>query len=115
LSAGPWIAELLENLNMVLPPSPRNPTATGIFAFPLKLNPDQTAFFKGKPALSYIGYGIALMKMIGNKSNLTILQQNFFPLQKMTGSLKSPLSILSPISQRIYKCHALPTSRKAHY
>lgn len=57
LAAGPWITEILERSSIERPPHSRIPIATGVFAFILQLNEEQTLFFKGKPALSQIGYG----------------------------------------------------------
>lgn len=57
MAVGSWTSELLERSSITQPPHSRYPIATGIFAFTLKLNPEQRDFFAGKPAFSHIGHG----------------------------------------------------------
>jgi glycine/D-amino acid oxidase-like deaminating enzyme len=66
VAAGPWIAELLERSGIEQAPISGTPVATGVFAFTLQLNEDQTQFFMGKPAFSHVGYGLYVNTMRSN-------------------------------------------------
>jgi glycine/D-amino acid oxidase-like deaminating enzyme len=57
LAVGPWLAQILDSSGIPLPPNGRTPVATGLFSYHVRLNEEQTEFFKDKPMISHKGQG----------------------------------------------------------
>lgn len=57
LAVGPWLAQVLTESGIPLPPKGRSPVATGLFSYAVQLNEEQAKEFGNRPMVSHSGKG----------------------------------------------------------
>ncbi|KAL2144205.1 hypothetical protein VTI28DRAFT_9496 [Corynascus sepedonium] len=91
LAVGPWLAQVLTESGIPLPPKGRSPVATGLFSYAVQLNEEQAKEFGNRPMVSHSGKAEFLPPARGSVGKVTWIH----PFTNLRGSTLSLVEDLS--------------------